>query len=198
MAAYRAGGLSEREVGVQTPNFWNNNFSHRHGGRFANRITPRSKGQRDSILSVSKFCRSVDYYYYSKQDGICNGPGIGVGGLFSLKESLPFFLPCICAGLMYIIDESKKDSKGLRVKALRVYCEVRTEFFLIFKCTMSFGERHVTFILWCFGIYTISKNFQVINVIKNLKNWKKFRLMNLSFNFWWIFQFFFKFDFIFQ
>lgn len=90
VAAYRAGGLSEREVGVQTPNFWNNNFSHRHGGRFANRITPRSKGQRDSILSVSKFCRSVDYYYYSKQDGICNGPGIGMGGLFSLKKKLTF------------------------------------------------------------------------------------------------------------
>lgn len=149
MAAYRAGGLSEREVGVQTPNFWNNNFSHRHGGRFANRITPRSKGQRDSILSVSKFCRSVDYYYYSKRDGICNGPGIGVGGLFSLKKSSPFFVPYICADLMYIIDESKKRFK--RVDIIEdggIAGIVRFEqiFFLILKCT-SFSERHVTFIL---------------------------------------------------
>lgn len=173
MAAYRAGGLSEREVGVQTPNFWNNNFSHRHGGRFANRITPRSKGQRDSILSVSKFCRSVDYYYYSKQDGICNGPGIGVGGLFSLKKSLPFFLPCICAGLMYIIEKRFKRVDIIEDEGIAGIVKFEQTFFLILKCTMSFGERHVTFILWCFGIYTISKKFEVINVIKDLKNWKK-------------------------
>lgn len=74
---------------------------------------------------------------------------------------------------MYIIEKRFKRVDIIEGEGIAGIVKFEQTFFLILKCTMSFGERHVTFILWCFGIYTISKKFEVINVIKDLKNWKK-------------------------